>query len=112
MKRCCEECKFFGPCISCTDPFPKATTVDPVSLVVRSWIRWFPAAVAFLGLAFVAWTIVMVVFVGRYHDAVGRMDNRVKMLEQELVRTKEAYDGEYYGRQCRGRWGDEMRGEK
>lgn len=82
MKRCCEECKFFGPCISCMD-LPKATTVDPVSLIVRSWIRWFPAAVAFVGLSFVAFTIVICVMVGRYHDALGRMDNRVKMLEQK-----------------------------
>lgn len=90
-------------------PIPKATSSDPVSLVVMSWIRWFPAAVAFLGLAFVAWTIIMVVFVGRYHDALGRMDNRVKALEKELTETKSAYWGEYYYRQCMGHWGDEIR---
>ena len=90
---------------------PRATSVDPVSLIIHSWIRWFPAAVAFLGLAFVAWTIVMCVMVGRYHDALGRMDNRVKTLEQELVRTKQAYDGEYYARECRGEWGRQLRDE-
>lgn len=90
---------------------PQAITVDPVSVIIRSWIRWFPLAVAFLGLAFVAWTIVMVVFVGRYHDAVGRMDNRVKILERELAETKSAYWGEYYGRQCIGEWGRQLREE-
>lgn len=88
---------------------PQARTVDPVSMVVRSWIRWFPLAVAFLGLTFVTWTVVMVVFVGRYHDAVTGMDNRVKVLEKELAETKSAYWGEYYHRQCMGHWGDEIR---
>jgi hypothetical protein len=113
--RCCEECRYFGPCSECLDkmdkqpPIPQATSVDPVSIIVRSWIRWFPLAVGLAGLGFVVWAITQVIFIGRYHDALGRMDNRVKVLEKELVETKSAYWGEYYYRQCMGHWGDEIR---
>jgi hypothetical protein len=103
MKRCCEECKFFGPCERCMD-LPHAKTVDPVSMIVRSWIRWFPLAIAFAAVAFVAWTVIMVVFVGRYHDALGRMDNRVKILEEKLIEAQQCREVEYWAHQCERGW--------
>jgi hypothetical protein len=83
---------------------PKATAVDPISLLVQSWIRWLPFSILFFGLAFVAWTIVMVVYVGRYHDALGRMDDRVKVLEQKLIEAEQGREVEYWAHQCDRGW--------
>ena len=47
----------------------------------------------------------MIVQVGRYHDALTAMDQRVKKLEQELKDTKEQNQGLYYARECVSDWG-------
>lgn len=83
---------------------PRATTVDPISLLIQSWIRWLPAAIGLLGLTFVTWTVIMVVYVGRYHDALGRMDSRVKLLEQELIEAQRGREVEYWAHQCDRGW--------
>ena len=72
-----------------------------IPLITQLWIKWLPASIFFFGLAFVGWTAIQVIFVGRYHDDVSRLDARVKKLEKELVETQKQYDGEYWGRQCR-----------
>jgi hypothetical protein len=77
----------------------------PLDKIVANWIRWLPASIFFFGFAFVTWTIVMIVQVGRYHDAVTKMDQRVKVLEQELKDTKEQNQGLYYARECVSDWG-------
>jgi hypothetical protein len=73
------------------EDLPKATAVrapsvddpDPLKGIVRQWIRWLPASIAFFGLSFVAWTIIMILQVGRYHDALTRVEQRLKQIEKE-----------------------------
>lgn len=83
----------------------------PIDKIVANWIRWLPASIAFFGLAFVTWTIAMIVQVGRYHDALTEMDQRVKKLERELKDNTEQRWGEYYHRQCVGECGNQVRDE-
>lgn len=77
---------------------PKAQVVVP--FITALWIKWLPLSILFFGLAFVSWTIVQVVFVGRYHEALGRVEHRVKVLEEELVKAKEGEAVEYWAHQC------------
>lgn len=94
------------------EDLPRATAVrapsvdepDALKDIVRQWIRWLPASIAFFGLSFVVWTIVMILQVGRYHDTVTKMDQRVKKLEQELKRATERAEVEYWYRQCEHGW--------
>jgi len=83
----------------------------PLDKLVASWIRWLPASIGFFGLAFVTWTVIMVVMVGRYHDALTKMDQRVKALEEKVKDDTEQRWGEYYHRQCIGEWGNQIREE-
>lgn len=83
----------------------------PIDKIVASWIRWLPASIFFFGLAFVTWTIIMIFQVGRYHDALTNMDQRVKMLEEHFKDNAEQRWGEYYHRQCVGEWGNRIRDE-
>lgn len=61
---------------------PKATVNVP--LVTRLWIRWLPLSIAFAGLAFAAWIVVMVVTTTRFNARAERMDARIRRLEETL----------------------------
>lgn len=91
---------------------PPATLIrdqqTPIDKIVANWIRWLPASICFFGLAFVAWTIIMVVSIGHYHDELTKVDQRVKVLEKKLQETQDQYDVEYWSRQCIGDWGKEL----
>lgn len=85
--------------------FDEAQTERPkaqvnVPFITQLWLRWLPLSILFFGLAFTAWTIIQIVFVGRYHDALGRMEHRVKVLENELTKAKAGESVEYWTRQC------------
>lgn len=91
-----------------TDDIPPARTVrddldlepEPLRGIVRAWIRWLPLSIAFAGLSFTAWFIVQAVFVGRYHDAVGRLEQRVKVIETQLLEEAKQHASAYWTRQC------------
>lgn len=65
---------------------PRASVNIPI--LTQLWIKWLPLSILFFGLAFVSWNIINVVFVGRYHDDLSRLELRVKMLENELRELK------------------------
>ena len=83
---------------------PTAHTVDAASALARWWIRWLPLSILFAGAAYVAWTVVMVAMVGRYHDGLTRLQGRVDVLEKELAKAKAGEATEYWSHQCELSW--------
>lgn len=84
-------------------PLPEARTVPKVAsleALARAWVKWLPVSIIFCGLAFCGWMVIQVITVGRYHDALGQLEHRVKVLEDELVKAKEGEAVEYWVHQC------------
>lgn len=59
-----------------------------VSAITQLWIKWLPLSIFFFGMAFVSWTIIQVVMVGRYHDSLGRLGQRIDVIEKKLERLE------------------------
>ncbi len=78
--------------------------VESLEVLARAWVKWLPVSIVFCGLAFCAWMVIEITAVARYHDAIGQLQRRVKVLEDELVKAKAGEDVEYWVHQCETMW--------
>lgn len=82
---------------------PEARTIpkaESLEALARAWVKWLPVSILFCGLAFAAFAVVQIMAVARYHDALGKVEQRVKVLEEELIKAKAGEAVEYWSHQC------------
>lgn len=76
------------------EPAPLPRAMVNIPLITTLWIRWLPLSIMFFGMSFVAWTVVMIVQVGRYHDALTEVKQKMKVIERRLDEVQKVHTPE------------------